>query len=101
LIYRPEYAEHQTTLLWLMAAGTIGYISNGLGYGINSSRLYGRYLIFYIISGAAGILLGILLIPAFGLKGAAWTVCGTNLLSCLFLGWLFLMIRRKGDLQAS
>jgi O-antigen/teichoic acid export membrane protein len=101
LIYRPEYAEHQTTLLWLMAAGIIGYVSSGLGYGINSSREYFYYLIFYLISAFLGAILGMLLIPAFGLKGAAWTVCGTNLLSCLFLGWLFFVLRRTGGRHAA
>jgi O-antigen/teichoic acid export membrane protein len=101
LIYQPEYAEHQTILVWLMAAGIVGYISSGLGYGLNATRAYSRYLVFYAISAGLGIILGMLLIPAFGLKGAAWTICGSNLLSCLSLGWLFLVLRRKGGRTAA
>jgi O-antigen/teichoic acid export membrane protein len=99
--YRPEYAEHQDTFVWLMAAGAIGYVTTGLGYGLNATREYSRYLVFYFISVALGALLGILLIPKFGLKGAAWTVCTTNLLSGLLLGWLFLSLKQKGGLDAS
>ena len=53
LIYRPEYAEHQAALLWLMVAGIIGYVSSGLGYGLNATRAYSRYLVFYFFSAAA------------------------------------------------
>jgi len=99
--YRPEYAEHQGTFVWLMVAGAIGYVSSGFGYGQNATREYYRYLAFYSVSAGLGAILGILLIPGFGLKGAAWTVCSTNLLSCLFLVWLFLSLKQKGDLRAS
>jgi O-antigen/teichoic acid export membrane protein len=99
LIYRPEYAEHQTTLLWLMVGGAIGYVSSGLGYGQNATREYYLYLVFYAVSAGLGVILGIFLIPSFGLKGAAWTVCGTNLTCCLFLGLLFFARIQQGALH--
>lgn len=97
LLYRPGYAEYQDALVWLMVAGTIGNIGCGLGYGLNATRAYHYYLLFYSISGALGALLGFLLIPVYGIKGAAWTICGTYFLSGLFLGLLFFFLSHKGE----
>ena len=101
IIYGPEYAEHENSLRWLIAAGGIGYISSGLGYGLNATRAYFRYLVFYTISAVLGTMLGIMLIPIYGLKGAALTVCGSNLLNCLFLGLLFMMLGRREGKHAA
>lgn len=97
MAYGPEYAEHENSLLLLIVAGGISYISSGLGYGLNATRAYFRYFVFYAISAGLGIISGVVLIPAYGLEGAGWTVCGSNLLNCLFLGWLFLTLRRKEE----
>lgn len=101
LVYGPEYAEHQLVLLWLTAAGGIGYLGSGLGYGLNATRAYNVYLIFYTISSGLGIILGMVLIPKYGLLGAAWTVCSTNFFNCLFLAWLFLALKRKKGQHAA
>jgi len=93
--YRPGYAEYQDTFFWLMVAGAISYVSSALGYGLNATRAYHGYMIFYASSAILGGILGIYLIPSFGLKGAAWTVCSTNLVSALFLGGLLFTLIQK------
>lgn len=95
--YKPEYAEQSDVLTWLMGATALGLVSTALGTGLGATRVYQRYLAFYSTSAVLGAALAIYLIPAFGLKGAAWTVCGTNLASASFLGWLFITIVRKEE----
>jgi len=94
--YRPQYAEHKNVFEWLMVAGAIGYVCTALGSGLSATRAYLRYLAFYTPSAVFSTSLSLSLIPSFGLKGAAWTVCCTHLASGAFLSWLFVTLMKNG-----
>jgi len=84
LIYRPDYAEHADVFVWVMAASGIGYIVRFLICGMTASRrikaqapLYAGTLLVTAVSSW-------LLIPRYGLLGAAWALCAA--MTVLLLG---------------
>jgi len=70
LLYRPEYAEHEL-LVWLMVATGISYVASFLGYGMTAARYFRVQMPLFAIVTATTILVGLWLIPADGLRGAA------------------------------
>lgn len=83
LLYRPEYAEHVDVFVWLMVAAALGCVGTFLGTAATSTRAFSHlvfpYLVFVGVAAAASRLL----IPAFGLLGAAWTLSVVSMASCL------------------
>lgn len=94
LLYRPEYARFSDIFLWLVIAAGIGYVSSFLGYGITATRMFHYFIAPYVLVTMINLGCSALLIPAYGLQGAAWTIVITNLTSCVVPIILFLWIRR-------
>ncbi len=82
LLYQPEYAEHGAVFFWLMTAAGISYVAAILGCGILATRQFSRLMVPNMIVTASSFGLSMILIPSFGLVGAAWTTCAAGLLSC-------------------
>lgn len=83
LLYRPEYAEHISTFLWLMAASAPMYIAGVLGVGVNAMRRFHvqvplPLVNFLLVTGLAAVL-----IPRFGLDGAGQVIFISAMLSML------------------
>jgi O-antigen/teichoic acid export membrane protein len=75
IIYRPEYAEHTSLLLWLIAGMTISFVVWFLDAGLAAVH---RFAVQAPINLAMVTTCGVtclLLIPRYGLNGAAWAVC--------------------------
>lgn len=77
-LYGPEYAEHQDVFLWLVAATGIGFVGWFLEAGISATRRFGLQLMT-----AAGLIIAmlvgsLLVIPTYGLVGAACVVAGAT-----------------------
>ncbi len=75
LVYRSEYADQAGVLVWLMAAAALFYVGSFLGYGMTAARYFRIQALLFVvtlllITGASA-----LLIPRYGLAGAAWAVC--------------------------
>jgi O-antigen/teichoic acid export membrane protein len=83
LLYQPEYGRHRDLFVWLMVAAGAGYIGSLLGCGVTATRAFKRLTFPYLILVAISGLLSRLLIPTFGLLGAAWVACATSLTSCV------------------
>ena len=75
IIYRPEYADYASLFVWLVFAAGIGFVGSFLGYAISAMRHFNKFAVPYtlvMLLSAAGCWL---LIPRYGLLGAAWAVC--------------------------
>ncbi len=70
-IYQPEYATQQRILVWLSAAATCSWIASGFGYGVTAARQLNIQLRLTLFSSAACLAACLVLIPRFGLFGAA------------------------------
>ena len=70
ILYRPEFAQHATLLVQVMAAAIPAYVAATLGYAITSARAFDAQLpLFCIVVASCGIAAW-LLVPRFGLAGA-------------------------------
>jgi O-antigen/teichoic acid export membrane protein len=75
LLYRPDYAQHVNVFIWLMAAAGIGYVARVLVSGMTASRQIKAQAPLYGITLLATAAFSWVLIPRYGLLGAAWAVC--------------------------
>jgi O-antigen/teichoic acid export membrane protein len=70
ILYRPEFAQHTTLLVQVMASAIPAYVAAILGYAITSARAFDAQLpLFCVVAASCGIAAG-LLVPRFGLAGA-------------------------------
>ncbi len=95
LLYRPEYANHASVLIWLMVAAGIGYVGSSLGNGILATRAFSRYIIPHLVVVAGIIGFSALLIPAYGLIGAAWALCAVSLVGLVAIIVILKTMRRQ------
>jgi O-antigen/teichoic acid export membrane protein len=71
LMFRAEYAEHAGLLTALMVAGAIGYLASLLGYAVTAARSFRAQMPLFVVVTIATLIASALLIPAYGLAGAA------------------------------
>jgi O-antigen/teichoic acid export membrane protein len=81
LVYRPEYANQASVLIWIMVATGISYVGSFIGYGVSATRVFSRFTIPYLVVTIVAFGFSALFIPAFGLIGAAWALCVASLAS--------------------
>lgn len=93
VVYTEQYAEHARLLTWIMVAGAIGYVRGFLGNAFNATRAFGSYPFPYAMVTILEAALCWILIPRYGLWGAAWAVCGVNLSLVLVLTYFILQTR--------
>jgi O-antigen/teichoic acid export membrane protein len=74
LLYRPEYAEHATVLVWIAIGAGVTYVASILNYIFAATRAFSRLLSPYVIITASTLVLSAALVPHYGLMGAAWAL---------------------------
>jgi O-antigen/teichoic acid export membrane protein/thymidylate kinase len=85
LVYAPEYAAHEVVLIWLAVATGIGFLAQALSYAVTAARRLPEQLPIALLSLAVCTVGSYLLVPRYGLVGAAWAVLATEAtrLACL------------------
>jgi O-antigen/teichoic acid export membrane protein len=89
-LYGPEYAARSEVFVWLMVCAAISYIASAFGYGMTAARLIRVQSVQFICATTAGIACCMLLIPRYGLNGAAWAA-GASLVVQLVIGMICLL----------
>jgi O-antigen/teichoic acid export membrane protein len=74
-LYTSEYAQNTDVFVWLMIAAMLTFISSMLGCGITAVRYFRVQLPLNIASVLAVVLGSMLLVPSYGILGAAWAIC--------------------------
>ncbi len=87
LLYRPEYAQQLDVFVWLMVAAGVSYVASFLGYGITAARDFKSQAIIFAICTAFTVLLSALLIPRYGILGAAWATLLVNGIQLILMGY--------------
>ena len=91
LFYRPEYEALQPVFLALMIGMSATHISSAIGFTLTAARCFRSQLMLYVLTGAVSAASCWLLIPQFGLMGAAYAHGATWLVACFggaaLLGW--------------
>lgn len=71
LIYRPEYGQYASLLVWLMVAAAIKYMSSFLGQGMTAARFFRVQMPLSALVAITSGIACIWLLPTYGLFGAA------------------------------
>jgi O-antigen/teichoic acid export membrane protein len=74
LVYAPEYAAHADVLVWLCVVAAVGYVASALCCSITAARRFSEQLGVAALTLAVSWLASLLLVPRFGLVGAAWAL---------------------------
>lgn len=72
LLYSPEFALQSQVFIWIMIANAISFAGGFLGYGLTAARYLQVQLPIKIVVIVLTLLTCYLLIPKYGLMGAAW-----------------------------
>jgi hypothetical protein len=72
LLYRPEYAVAARALVWVSVAGTIAYVASFLNTAMVTVRASRTQAALFGVVAAVGLVGCALLVPRYGLTGAAW-----------------------------
>lgn len=74
IVYKPEYAERQDVFVWLMVSSGVIMLVQILGFGMTATRRFKSQIPVFGVSCAICALGSWLLIPRYGMKGAAWAI---------------------------
>lgn len=101
LLYREEYAGLAGVLTWIMLAAAAAYLASFLGYALTATR---HFAIQPVLFGGIAMLNGLLclvLVPAYGLVGAAWAMGLANGVQfAVFLACVLYVLRRSPQPRA-
>lgn len=95
LLYTAEYAAHVTLMVWILVAMCIQFSYVFLGTGLQAMRDFRFFLPIQIASCILILVLSIVLVPIYGLVGAAWAMGGANVFELLFFLIVFLYVRQN------
>lgn len=74
IAYNPEYAEHHDVFIWLMVAGGVAMLYSPLGYAMTAARRFKSQVPVLCATCGICLLTSWLLVPRYGMKGAAWAM---------------------------
>jgi len=78
LLYRPEYAEHTDVLIAMMVGGAMTYVSGLMASAVTAARCFARQIPVLASAVGAAALASWMLVPKYGLLGAAFAVIVTS-----------------------
>ncbi|MBA7493327.1 hypothetical protein ES702_03885 [subsurface metagenome] len=101
ILYKTDYANYHSEFIILAIGGTAGFVASFCGYGLVAARLFKLKLFVGMVSFLAVTILAFLLIPSYGLRGAAITFGATVfvILICSFCALLWGIRRRQKELN--
>lgn len=94
-VFRSEYGRHTDILIWLMAAGGVGFVSTALGYIMTAARRLTPQVPLLIATIVADAAYCYWAVPRFGLMGAAHACLAAGLVQLIGTGIILAGIDRK------
>lgn len=95
LIFTVEYAEYYHLFLWLMVYGTVAYIAACIGYPLHATRRFWFQPAMFIVIIAVTAVACWLLIPRFGLVGAALAMIAARAVQIPVAAGIVLWVRSR------
>jgi O-antigen/teichoic acid export membrane protein len=86
IVYRPEYARYPAVFTWLMVAATGSYLAYALSVGLAAARKFDVQLVIYLCGVVVTTSTSLLLVPRYGLQGAATSLFAGMVTWCVGLG---------------
>jgi O-antigen/teichoic acid export membrane protein len=87
LLYGPEFADWNAVLIVLMSAGAVSYVAAFLGYGMTAARQFRVQPLIGSMSLAVTAGACAILVPRYGLVGAAWAMGLGAAAQVILAGW--------------
>ena len=94
-LFRPEYARYASVLVRLMIAGTIAFITSGLGFVMTAARSLRPQVPLLVIVGVTTAASSTFLIPRYGLMGAADASLVAAVVQFMGTGIILLRVDRR------
>ena len=95
LLYSPEYGARSDIFMCVMLAAALGYVYSALGYAATASRKIGHQPLALLVIVLTSLLSGYILIPTYGLLGAATTTVISSAVSVLAYAILLTWNRKR------
>jgi O-antigen/teichoic acid export membrane protein len=83
LLYGPRFTGRVDVFVWLMAGATAVFLGAALGYGMTAARYFNVQVVVFAGSALALVAACAVLLPRFGLLGAAWAVLAVHAVRAL------------------
>jgi O-antigen/teichoic acid export membrane protein len=83
VLYTREYAEHKAVFLLLGCSAALGYAGAILGYGMTAARYFRAQLPVFATVTLVTIVSSLIVIPRYGLTGAALVLIAAALIQCV------------------
>ncbi len=102
VLYTAEYAKYHVDFTILSVGGAVGFVVFFCGSGVTAARAFRMQLILTVIACCVSVCLTFLLVPSYGLRGAAVTTTLTFIaaLICSFGALVWAINKRKRELCA-
>ncbi len=94
MLYTPDYALHAEVLVWLAVVAAVGYATSALTTSITAARRFPAQLGVVALTVAVSWLASVWLVPAFGLRGAAWALLIATLAQTACLATVYRQVAR-------
>jgi O-antigen/teichoic acid export membrane protein len=88
-LYTPDYAAHRDVLVWLAVVAAVGYGVSALCTCITAARRFPEQLAVTAMTLAVSWLASTVLVPRFGLVGAAWALLAATLVQAVALALVY------------
>ncbi len=95
LFYRPEYEALQPVLLVLMIGMSATHVAAILGFALTAARRFRPQLVLFALTAGASAVSCRLLLPGYGLVGAAYAHAATWLFACIGAAAILIWHRRE------
>lgn len=94
-LYGPEYAAENRILVWLSFSAIFTFMASFLGYGITAGRYFTAQLGTMSVVLVATILFSLLIVPRYGLMGAAVVVILASIVRWLVAACVVLVLLKR------
>lgn len=95
-LYGPAYAVHARLLVWMATAAAVAFVASALGVSVTAGRRFRAQLGIAVCALGGCLALVHVLVPRYGLVGAAWAVLATETIRLVTLGGLYVGTRTVG-----
>ncbi len=92
IVYSPEYAARAGILHIVLISTAIQLATNPLQFAITAGRAFYRRMFTNLLTVAVSLALSFLLIPNWGIVGAAWALVGGTSVRGLASVWAFVLV---------
>ncbi len=94
-LYQPAFGQYKPVFIVLMVGGLFSYVASALGFSVTATRRFSAQIRPLALTALACLLSGLVLIPRYGLIGAAYSVGVAAIVQMITLGMTLVLLRSR------